>query len=66
MKKKYQNKFNKLKKTAKKLYHDNKLSEYKGNLKTTWKLNEIIIIHKRTIKSSIADKCITSLTITNS
>ena len=41
--KKYQNKFNKIKKAANKIYYDNTFFECKGNLKTTWSLiNEII------------------------
>lgn len=38
----YRNKFNKLKKSAEKIYYDNKFVEYKGNLKTTWKLQSSI------------------------
>lgn len=39
----YRNKFNKIKRNAKKMYYSNKLNELKGNLRHTWKLiNEII------------------------
>ena len=39
----YRNKFNKIKRIAKKVYYSNKLNELKGNLRLTWKLiNEII------------------------
>ena len=36
--KRYRNKFNKLKRAAKKLHYEHKFDEYKGNLKLTWKL----------------------------
>ena len=39
----YRNKFNKIKRIAKKMYYSNKLNELNGNLRLTWKLiNEII------------------------
>ena len=39
----YRNKFNKIKRIAKKMYYSNKLNELKRNLRLTWKLiNEII------------------------
>ena len=52
--KKYRNRFNKLKKAARKLYYDNKFLEYKDNLKTTRKLINDIINNKK-IKSSKPD-----------
>ena len=45
---------NRLKRTAKKLYYSDKLTESKGNLRHTWKIiNEII--NKAKLTSKLAD-----------
>ena len=55
--KRYRNRFNKIKETAKKNYYHQKFEEAKGNIRSNWKLiNEVV--HKTKSKVSVSDQFI--------
>ena len=55
--KRYRNRFNKIKETAKKNYYHQKFEEAKGNIRSNWKLiNEVL--HKTKSKVSVSDQFI--------